>query len=92
MPISPDRTLQRREGVLSAAVDDEIVLLSPALAQYVALCPIGRRVWELLETPQSPAALAARLTTEFAASEAAILADVLSFLEELGRDGLIGPV
>jgi hypothetical protein len=91
MPIAASQPLTRCEGVLTAPVDDEIVLLTPSLKHYVALSPAGRRIWDLLATPHTPAALAARLATEFAASEAEILSDILPFLEELRRDGLVLP-
>ncbi len=89
MPLQSGQRLARGQGVLSASVDDEIVLLAPTLKHYVALSAVGRRIWDLLETPHSPAALATRLAMEFVASEDAILNDILPFLEELRRDGLV---
>ena len=89
MPLSPDQPLVRRGGVLGAPVDDEIVLMSPELGHYLALSAEGKRIWELLETPLSPAQLAERLAAQFEATADQILADVTPFLEELRRDGLI---
>lgn len=81
--------LVRAAGALSAPLDDEIVLLAPALDEYVALDAIGRRVWELLETARSVEELSATLAEEFDAPAERIAADVAPFLDELVAGGLV---
>jgi hypothetical protein len=83
--------LVRRADVLAAPADDELVVLPPGLRHYVMLNRVGRRIWELLETPRSPASLAEALAEEFAASTEQILTDAQPFLDELRREGLIEP-
>ena len=47
----------RSEDLMSAPVDREIVFLHPTADSYVALDEIGRRVWELIESPRRIAGL-----------------------------------
>ena len=85
------RRLIRRQDALAAPVDDEIVLLPPSFKHYIALDPIGRRVWELLETPHTSVALSETLAGEFAADAEQILADLLPLLGKFEQEGLIRP-
>jgi Coenzyme PQQ synthesis protein D (PqqD) len=91
MPSDAAAPVVRRADALAAAVDDELVLLPASLRHYVMLNPVGRRIWELLETPHSPASLAETLAREFVASTEQILSDTQPFLDELRREGLIEP-
>jgi hypothetical protein len=79
----------RNEELMSAPVDREIVFLNTASDSYVALDEIGRRVWELLEHPRPIADLIGELSDEFEGPPDAIGADVLAFLEELEREGMV---
>ena len=54
--IEADAIVTRTEGLMSTPVDDEIVFLNPGTDSYVALDWIGRRIWEMLESPQITAA------------------------------------
>jgi hypothetical protein len=56
---------------------------------YISLDAIGRRIWELLENPAMVNDLCKQLGEEFEGTQEQISADVLSFLEELEREGLV---
>ena len=90
--IEADTIVTRTEGLMSTPVDDEIVFLNPGTDSYVALDRIGRRIWELLESPQRVADLAAALAAEFDADVGVVGADVAAFLDELKRDGMVRAV
>jgi hypothetical protein len=82
----------RSEDLPCAPVDRDIVFLNRATDSYVALDEIGRRIWELLERPREIADLVAELSGEFDGSRELIAADVLVFLGELEREGMVSVV
>jgi hypothetical protein len=82
-------TIARADELLSSPVDDEMVLLNLARNNYIGLDRIGRRIWELLATPQRIGDLCGRLSQEFAGEPAQIVADVLAFVGELVGEGLV---
>jgi hypothetical protein len=55
----------------------------------VTLNATGRRVWELLAEERSSEGLIADVAKEFGADPEKVRADVLSFVEKLGRLGLL---
>ena len=89
MAIEATTRVVRTEGIMTAPVDQEIVLLNLAGNNYISLDAIGRRIWELLENPIDVNDLCRQLETEFEGPREAISADVLSFLAELEREGLV---
>jgi hypothetical protein len=89
MTIELSSRIVRAEDTPSAEVDAEIVLLPSSLDEYLALDEVGRRIWELLESPHPVDELCRKLSLEFDATEGQISADVLPFLDELAGKGLI---
>ena len=89
MPIRMESCLLRNEGLLSAPADDELVILNLPADNYLALDDIGRRIWELLETPTRVDDLCRQLSQEYAAASDQIAADVLPFLAELEKENMI---
>ena len=89
MAIDPTSTVTRSDTCMMAPLDNEMVVVSLASNAYLALDEIGRRVWELLETPQRVDALCTQLAEEFDGDPEQILADVLPFLHELEREGVL---
>lgn len=81
--------IARADELMSSPVDDELVLLNLAHNNYIGLDRIGRRIWELLATPQRIGDLCRRLSEEFAGEPEEIEADVLAFLDELVGEGMV---
>lgn len=81
--------VRRREDCLSAAVDDELVLMSVDRGAYFGLDAIGRVVWEGLAEPVRVADLCARLEERYDGAPSDIEADVLAFLRGLAAKDLI---
>ena len=81
--LSLDTVVVRRAEPLTAAVDDELVMLDPRQSRYFGLDAIGHRIWELLEGPRSVDALCSALQDEFEVTAEACRADVLAFLQDL---------
>ncbi len=89
MSIEMTTCVIRLGGLQTANVDDDIVILNMTTNNYVALDDIGRRIWELIETPRRVEELCAQLTDEFNGVPERIQADVLSFLNELENEKLL---
>lgn len=71
--------LARDDDVLSANLDNELVLLSIAQNCYFGSGEVGQRIWDLCETPSSVAAVVAQLTNEFDVEAEQCTAEVLAF-------------
>ncbi len=84
--------IRRTPGVLEAEVDGDRVLMHPATFAYFGLSDTGAAVWALIDDDRDAAAIVAELTTEYAADEATIGADVSAFLAGLEDADLIAPV
>ncbi len=83
---------QRTDKMLTAALNDELVMMSVELGHYFSLNAVGTRIWELLETPRSFDALLATLTEEYEAEPEVIRSEVGNFLARLESEGLVRTV
>ena len=83
-----DRIVQTPDPI-TAAVGPDLAILGLATSNYIALNPVGRRIWELLATPRSVAELCRCLEAEFEGAPEQIQADVLEFLGDLASEGLV---
>ena len=92
LAIGAGALVTRTEGLMSAPVDDDVVFLNPSTDSYIALDRIGRRIWELLESPQRFEDLVAALAAEFDAEVSIVGADVAGFLDELKRERMVSVV
>jgi Coenzyme PQQ synthesis protein D (PqqD) len=82
-------TIVRDRDQLTGDIDREIVLLSLDRGQYYQLKGAGSRVWELVETPTTVAAVIDRLLEEFDVDGAHCQQQVVAFLSNLHAEGLI---
>ena len=84
-----ETTVVRSAGPITAAVEDELVVLEPARGSYFGLNAMGRRIWELVERPRPVGDLCIALQGEFAVDEATCRAEVLAFLSAAEEAGLL---
>jgi hypothetical protein len=89
MPIELTTRIVRTQEVMTAPIDQEVVIFNLASNNYVNLDEIGRRIWDLLDTPRRADDLCRQLSQEFDATPEQIAADVLPFLNELQAENLI---
>jgi Coenzyme PQQ synthesis protein D (PqqD) len=75
--------------ILSSTIDDEVVMMSSEKGMYYNLNPIGSRIWELLETPQTIESLCAQLMDEYDVDEATCKQETEEFIQSLAERGLI---
>lgn len=89
MPISFEASLTVRPGVAVADLGNEAVLLNSESGEYFALNEVASRILELASGETALAHIVTGLMTEFQVERSRLEADVLSFVEELERRGLI---
>jgi hypothetical protein len=88
MTIELSTVVVRTADLLTAPVDNEIVILNPSRDNYVGLDAIGRAVWDLIEQPCEVAELCRKLSQDFNAAPGQIVADLLPFLAEMADEGI----
>jgi hypothetical protein len=74
---------------VDAEVDGTIVMMSLRQGKYYGLDGVGSRIWQLIASPRKVSELCEALGTEFDVEPAVCERDVIEFLEELAREGLI---
>lgn len=87
--ILPDTTLVRIGELLSTELDDETVLMSIEAGRYYGMAGTARRIWALLAAPHTLADLSAQLSLEFQVTPAQCEQEILPFLEELVKEGMV---
>lgn len=89
LSLALDSMIVRNAALPATPVDGDLVILNLASGNYIGLDDIGRRIWELLETPHRIDDLCAVLREEYRGPADAIACDVLDFLAELAAEGMI---
>jgi len=75
--------------LISAPVDDEVVVLSVERGKYYGLDEIGSDIWRRLDSPVNVDALCQDLAAKYAADHQTIERDVLALLQDLLAEGLV---
>ena len=76
-------------GVLSADLEDELVLLAPRTGMYYGLDEVGRAIWKQIEEMQPVATVRDRVLEQYDVEPERLDADVDEFLRDLAGEGLI---
>lgn len=84
-----DSPIQREPAALEAELDGELLIASVETGNYFGVGASARRIWELLEQATTVDELCTKLASEFEGDREEIRKDVLEFLGELLRHGLI---
>lgn len=84
-----DPVYQRNADLIGANVDDELVMMSVEHGQYYGLGGVGPRVWELLEKPQTLDELIAAILSEYEVERSVCERDLVGFLAEMEKLGLV---
>lgn len=80
---------KRSDDMLGAAIGEELLMMSIAQGRYYSLNEVGKRIWELLETPMGLDELVAKLTEEYDVPEAACREEVERFLAAMRERGML---
>lgn len=89
MGIDSQSILKRDQEPVAASVDDEIVMLSARAEAYFGLDRIGSKIWVMLEQPRRVSEICAALAPDYDVAPATCEQDVLKFLNDLLRHGLV---
>ncbi len=74
---------------VSVDLASESVILDTDSGVYFGLNEVGRRIWQLLSSPQQVCAVQAALVREFDVEPEQCRSDLLRFLQDLADRGLI---
>lgn len=84
-----DSLLRRMPGLLESPLDGELVMLNIERGNYYGLNGVAKRIWELLDQPRSFRQLCETLQTEFDVATEQCESDVLVFLQDLIKEGIV---
>ena len=76
--------------VMSRAVGNETVLLDLASGTYFGLDGVGKRIWESLAQGKTLGETVEIITAEYEVDDARAQQDVIEFVSDLVRRGLLG--
>lgn len=83
------RLVIRSPDLIAAGIDDDLVMMSVEQGQYYGITGVGSHVWELLADPISIERIIQSICHEYDIDEATCSADLIAFIEELMRMGLV---
>lgn len=84
-----DLLVRRREGLIQAEVDGELVALHVDNGACYGFNPTATRIWALIETPQLLSALTRKLVEEYEVDPETCDRQVRAVLKDLEQDGLV---
>lgn len=88
--VTRETVLVRNAGLPSAPLGaNSVAVLNAAQDHYYGLDNVSARIWELLESPISIAALEAALRAEYEVSEQQLTAELRPFLAQLLDEGIV---
>lgn len=88
-PIGISETVRRADGLLTADIDGELLMMSVEQGRYFNLNSVGSRIWELLATPMAVDGLVDALTAEYDVTSTEARQEVERFLGALRERGLL---
>ena len=87
--IVPTTCIRRMDGVLSAEIDGEVVVLGVERGRYYGLDEIGAEIWRRIEAPISVETLCDDLAALYSAQPGEILNDVIELLAQLQAEDVV---
>lgn len=81
--------VRRSEGLLTADVGGELLMMNVERGQYFNLNAVASRIWDLLAVPMSVDGLTDALTEEYDVTPAEARREVERFLDALQDRGLL---
>lgn len=87
--INLDTVVSRAAGFSTAQVRDDLMMLNVEQGAYYSLDSIGGEIWKLLEQPARVQDIVDRLQRRYDVSQEQCRVDVLAFLGEMQKNGMI---
>ena len=89
MNVTLDSVAERNPAMIFTDLDDTVVMMDADKGMYYELDPIATRVWTLLETARSVAAVCDVLAGEYDVSSEVCRRDVLALLRQARELGIV---
>ena len=80
---------KRKNGLLTADMNGEAVMMDIETGKYYNLGDTGGRIWQLLDISRTPEQICQVLLQEYDVNRETCMSDVEKFLEELTQRGLV---
>lgn len=87
--INMQSTIARANNLLATDLDDEMILMSIENGSYYGMEKTARRIWELIESPQTVSSLIDILSQEFSVAPDVCKSDTIAYLQDLCEEGLL---
>ncbi len=81
--------IRRSPSLVSANVNDDLVILSIDRGKYYGTQVVGKRVWALLEQPMSVSDINEQLLQQFDVDRQTCEREVRAFVEQMLAEGLV---
>lgn len=81
--------IRRKPDLITADVEGESVVLNSVTGTFYQLNVSAARIWDMVETPQTPAAMVAQLVERFDVSPAQCRAELSELVGALQERGLV---
>ena len=87
--ISHNTQVKASNDQVSCELGDESAILDLKKGVYYGLDPVGARVWELIQQPQTVAEVVAHITDEYDVEAETCSSDIIALLNQLMEHDLI---
>jgi hypothetical protein len=87
--ISTESSVVAAQNQVSADLNGEAVILNLQSGIYFGLNPVGKRIWELLQTPIAVGEIYQALLEEYDVEPERCQTDLLALLQDLVNRGLV---
>lgn len=84
-----ENEISKNGDIYSSEVDGETIMMNIDNNAYYTTKEIGNRIWELLDSLNTPKAICEQLMQEYEVSQEQCQNDVLQFLEQLIEHGIV---
>jgi hypothetical protein len=78
-----------KKEIVAADMDGDTVMMSVAAGKYYNLGTTGGMIWKMLESPVFVAAVITKLLEQYEVTREQCETEVLSFLNEVKKEGLL---
>lgn len=89
MSIELTNVIARNEAILFAELDGTVVMMDTDEGRYYELDEVGTRIWTIMESAVSVGAICDALRAEYEVARDTCREDVLAFIAELHRLGMV---
>ncbi len=84
-----ERVPVKSDKVASRVIDGEAVIVMLERQETIVLNSVGSRIWEIMDGEKNLNELAGTLTTEFDTTYEQALKDLVEFVEDMAKRGIV---